>query len=728
MNLIRARARIIIACAVACLTSMPAIWAGSNVTDEQASQLRLKGNYQEAAGCYLRLVQSNPASTLYWSKLAECYALLGQSDKAINACNKVLSLDPKYVWAYDLRANAYMQKNNPKAALADANREVELDPKSAMALMLRATIHLNLKDSLALADSDKAIQLSPNDAKAYWIRAQCFWNAGDDDKTLRDCNTALRLNPKLWSAIELIVHAYSRKHQPEKALAEVQRAESYKIFEPLSFAALCADVGLYPEAIRQYDQTLRNRKFEELAHAGKANCCIFMGQFDLANREASEAIKFNPKDVSVYWFRAQSEIARGNLKSAIADLNTALIKDPKANYLFAQRGKLLEQTGQHQAAVEDFNKAIKLGFTSVENYTKRGESYFRMGNSGAALKDAEHALSINRNFVPAIHVRVWVYLQQKKFNLARSEAQRAVQLEPKDASTWSLMAHVCKVTDDEKGRLDALKKVIECDPENAEAKIALSDAHSASSLNLIKGIDSKYEHFKKGLSPLEEDVKNNPGSAAAYMARAEYYKRAFEPATAVKDYTLALKFAPNLQSAYVGRGECYMQLENWQLAQNDFAKACKISPADIYAVRQLGRVDQVMGQDDKAIEDYSRYLSLRKNQIIFADRAMILCRHGKVKEALSDAASAIATSRGDSLGYSVRADIEMKTGDFNKAVTDYTQAISLKRDHAELLNKRAAAYDKLGNTKLRDRDLASANSTAKEIFDAAPFRITSPSK
>jgi tetratricopeptide (TPR) repeat protein len=164
------------------------------------------------------------------------------------------------------------------------------------------------------------------------------------------------------------------------------------------------------------------------------------------------------------------------------------------------------------------------------------------------------------------------------------------------------------------------------------------------------------------------------------------------------------------------------------LARADFAQACKLIPTDLVAVRRLGLTDQRLGSDDKAVTDYSDYLALRKNNRIYIERAKVLCHQGKLKEALSDASNAIECAPHNLLGYSVRGDVEMSAQDYNKAVVDYSEAIKIKGGDAELFRKRAAAYDRLGNKRMRDLDLAAAGKATKDIFDDAPFRTKSPGK
>jgi tetratricopeptide (TPR) repeat protein len=708
---------------------MPASCAEADAALEHANQLRMNGKIQQAADCYVEMVKVNPKNSGYWARLAECYDLLGKSDQAIFACGKVMALDPKFPWAYDLRANAYMQKNDTKAALADANREVELDPKSPGALILRAVIFQRMNERhRAMADADKAVAVAPNNPISYFGRAQCLTAAGNNAKVLIDCQSALRLNPKFWDAFTLLVATYCRLHQPDKAVAEIRRAQNQNLFPPLALATVSAGNGLFAQAISLYDKAAQNSGDLEKIHIGKATCYIQLGQFNSGAQEASAAIKLNAKNATAFLLRSRCEAALADFKSALSDLDSAIVIEPESGVYYFDRGKVHAQQHSWREGLEDLTSALKLRFSNAEVYAKRAECHFGLEEYSAALKDADKALAMDHKCIAAMHARVWLYLQQNKIKEAMSEAQKVVNLAPKVGSSWSLMARVYEATGDKRARIAALKKQIQFDPTDAQAKVQLSDALTGSSHKMPNGTDSNHPTCKLRLPQLDEEVKSHPNIPAVYMARADYYRQVFEPAAAVRDYAQAIKLDPNLQTAYIGRGESYSQMEKWQLARMDFLQACKICPTDLAAVRQLGRMDQMLGLDDKAVTDYSNFLAVRKSEIIYSERARILCRQGKLKEALSDATNAIDCSPHNSLGYSVRADVEMASHDYNKAVADYSAAIKIKTGNAELYRKRAAAYEQLGNKRMRDLDLAAATTATKDIFDDAPFRTKSPNK
>ncbi|MBQ7824135.1 MAG: tetratricopeptide repeat protein, partial [Bacteroidaceae bacterium] len=81
-------------------------------------------------------------------------------DLIVRDYDKVISLDPGFVYAYYNRANVYSVQKNYKAALADYNEAIKLAPEFADAYYNRAMIYLITGETeLAKSDLSKAGEL-----------------------------------------------------------------------------------------------------------------------------------------------------------------------------------------------------------------------------------------------------------------------------------------------------------------------------------------------------------------------------------------------------------------------------------------------------------------------------------------------------------------------------------------------------------------------------------------
>jgi tetratricopeptide (TPR) repeat protein len=195
----------------------------------------------------------------------------GDADRAIQAFDEVIHLQPRFARAYILRGNAYMLKANYDKALADFNQAIRLDPKNAAAYCDRADLlqYLKRRPQNAVADYDRAIRLSPKFQRAYSNRGICFLEMHDCDRAIADFTRSIQLVPNDLSAYGPRAYAYAKRGDRARALADAKVAIRLKPTQiPL---------------IRATDFMVR------------AGAYRILGQPELARRDFHEAVRVMPK-------------------------------------------------------------------------------------------------------------------------------------------------------------------------------------------------------------------------------------------------------------------------------------------------------------------------------------------------------------------------------------------------------------------------------------------------
>ena len=116
-----------------------------NKPPEIPTQTIIKGNLQEAKA---------------YNNKGLRYSAMGDNDKAIEAYNKAIDLNPKYQQAYRNRAIQYIRKGNDYAALKDANEAIRLAPNDGDNYCTRGDVYNMQKIyEAAIKDFTKAIEL-----------------------------------------------------------------------------------------------------------------------------------------------------------------------------------------------------------------------------------------------------------------------------------------------------------------------------------------------------------------------------------------------------------------------------------------------------------------------------------------------------------------------------------------------------------------------------------------
>ena len=85
----------------------------------------------------------------------------------------------------------------------------------------------------------------------------------------------------------------------------------------------------------------------------------FNGNYDEAIKKYSDAIISIPYKTCGYYYRSFCFIDQLNYKSAIDDLNIAILLNPKSYFFIIERGSAKLALKEYKSALSDFNEVIK---------------------------------------------------------------------------------------------------------------------------------------------------------------------------------------------------------------------------------------------------------------------------------------------------------------------------------------------------------------------------------
>ena len=181
------------------------------------------------------------------------------------------------------------------------------------------------------------------------------------------------------------------------------------------------------------------------------------------------------------------------------------------------------------------------------------------------------------------------------------------------------------------------------------------------------------------------------------------------PQRALPFFNRAIKLCPNKGQAYYERGTAYLKMEKQKLALNDFNKAVSLNYRKPILFYMRSRVHYEVGDKKAAIKDLDTYIKLVKNDEYKSDgyrnRAKMYRRLGQDAKAIADFTTSIKYHKSSS-SYWNRGNIYYKNKQYKKALADYTRAIELgdTKDLDRIYSLRANAYEKLGMKTLAQKD------------------------
>jgi lipoprotein NlpI len=162
---------------------------------------------------------------------------------------------------------------------------------------------------------------------------------------------------------------------------------------------------------------------------------------------------------------------------------------------------------------------------------------------------------------------------------------------------------------------------------------------------------------------------------AGHAAKGEYTE-------AVRDYTQALKFAPDSSDALYNRGGAYSKLGRWDDALADFNALLKIVPNDPNTYYARAWVQAQRGEDKAAIADLDQVLAFAPDdQEALLDRGGMNIRAGRYDDAIRDFSALLKLDAKAAAAAYNRGRAYYAKEDFKNAAEDFALTLKLRADN-----------------------------------------------
>ncbi len=152
-----------------------------------------------------------------------------QMDKAIESLTKAITLNSKYVMAYNLRGSMYAMKQEYKVALEDFNKAIQFDASYAKTYLNRANLYSLLSEyPKAFNDFSKALELNPRYQEVFYNRGLLYARNKQFELAVIDFSKAISLYAKYTSAYFSRAMVYSDMKQYALAVKDFDAILEYE--------------------------------------------------------------------------------------------------------------------------------------------------------------------------------------------------------------------------------------------------------------------------------------------------------------------------------------------------------------------------------------------------------------------------------------------------------------------------------------------------------------------
>lgn len=449
------------------------------------------------------------------------YAQQGKLKEAIIMYRNALKRDPRFGEAYLRLGDAELRRGMPAQAVAAYRRAVELypdpeEPAGKLAdIYLAAYVLSPRKDPLILREVEElASSLAAKNPNSYQaLRLRAFLHLTDtNDKT----------QEHLFRAIEFFKKADAVKpKQPELRLAMVQTMAQ-------------------------------------------------VGQFEEAEKYASEMIQDSPKTPGAYWFLSRLYLQQNRLKEADAVVDRLIASNPETPAFQVDRAEYLFATQRKAEALRSLDQIASTPGIEPSLLKRVGDTYLRIGEPQKAYDTYQAGVAkfpaqkteFRLKMIPAL-------LAMQKRDEAIRLGELAVQEDPSNNGALSMRASLW-LNFGTREQFDAavkdLQQLISREPNNAVIRYNLGRAyHSRGELDAAR-------------TQYAEAVKASRYLTAARLGLGQIALARNEPGKAVSEADEILAYDPSNLPARILRVNGLMASGNNNQARIDINTYLKDTP------------------------------------------------------------------------------------------------------------------------------------------------------
>jgi len=246
-------------------------------------------------------------------------------NEKIKLLTQVIDLEPKNLDAYFHRGIAKNDLGDYRGAIVDYSKIIVEEP-DADTYFNRGNSRYSLKDfTSAKEDYAKAFMLDKNFIDALYSLACVKLDLEEYENAIKDFTDVIKQVPDNYNTYILRASAYKALEQFTNALSDYSMAILIESNADNYFnrGVFLMDIKYYQDANADLTKSLRLNKNNAFAHFYRGASNLFIGKFNAATSDFSEAIKFDTLDFDAYLGLAMAHLKVNDTIKAKLNFNKA---------------------------------------------------------------------------------------------------------------------------------------------------------------------------------------------------------------------------------------------------------------------------------------------------------------------------------------------------------------------------------------------------------------------
>lgn len=355
-------------------------------------------NYAQAKELITELKESSMESTDFLVCCAKYYSNLGNPRKAIEYCEKALTLEEEENFLHNFIADEYVNLEDPFSALKHYKQALKHDPQDEYSLENVMLCYNQLNRSEEAIDFlNTYLDRFPFSETAWNEYGQFFFNRKNYEEAIKGFDFLLAINSQSVGVYSNKAACYEAMHEWDKAVEvyeEMLELEYTKAFTYYKIG-LCYKAGkqLIP-ALNAFQKSLREDPQFYLSMMEQSYIYEEMGGMKEALHFAKEAVELNENNLDYQKRLAFLYIDSGKFEESLTCLKKLVSYEPGRFYNWYAYCEVLMLLGEFEEAMTELGSAIRIHHRA-ELYYQLSNCYFHMNNTKEGRNILAKALELD---------------------------------------------------------------------------------------------------------------------------------------------------------------------------------------------------------------------------------------------------------------------------------------------------------------------------------------------
>ncbi|MCS7010274.1 MAG: tetratricopeptide repeat protein [Anaerolineales bacterium] len=275
-------------------------------------------------------------------------------------------------------------------------------------------------------------------------------------------------------------------------------------------------------------------------------------------------------------------LASGQYDIARVQFELVLQSEPQAVDALYYIGESYRFEGKYQNARDAYQKAIEINPNFAPAFLGRARANLALNPDTDVLADLDTAIALDPVFAEAYLERGAYLLRRDDPRAAADDLQTALELMPYSAPAWRYLAEAQLRLGQPEQALQSALRANQLDMTLVPGYLTLAKAYIATG------------QIEQASAVLQTYTIYEPNDVSAFLLVGTAYNSAGKSEQALQVLTRYLEAYPRNAEAYYQRGLARLNLQNYNLAEQDFQKALRYDPNDFDA--QIGLARAYYGQ------------------------------------------------------------------------------------------------------------------------------------